>query len=150
MKKWPAWTAIVGYVSRRDVYWGMDEAMIERLIRGFYARVRSDPFIGPVFASRITDWEPHLARMFAFWSSVSLKTRRYSGRPLAMHLPLPIEGPHFDRWLLLFEETARELCPVEAADHFVGLAHQIGRSLEMGIASNRGILLGKDERLGAR
>jgi hemoglobin len=128
----------------------MDEAMIERLIRGFYARVRSDPLIGPVFASRITDWEPHLARMFAFWSSVSLKTRRYSGQPLAKHVSLPIEGAHFDRWLLLFEETARELCPAQAADRFVELAQQIGRSLEMGIASNRGILLGKDGRLGAR
>jgi hemoglobin len=120
--------------------------MVERLIRGFYARVRSDPLIGPVFASRISDWEPHLERMFAFWSSVSLRTRRYSGQPLQKHLPLPIEATHFDRWLLLFEETARELCPAEAADHFVRLAHQIGKSLEMGIASHRGVLLGKDER----
>ena len=39
---------------------GIDEAMIQRLVRGFYRRVREDPLIGPVFAARILDWEPHL------------------------------------------------------------------------------------------
>jgi len=31
---------------------GIDEAMIERLVRGFYRRVRSDALIGPVFEAR--------------------------------------------------------------------------------------------------
>ena len=35
---------------------GIDEAMIERLVRGFYRRVREDALIGPVFAARIGDW----------------------------------------------------------------------------------------------
>ena len=47
---------------------GIDEAMIERLVRGFYARIREDELLGPIFAARIADWEPHLQRMFAFWS----------------------------------------------------------------------------------
>jgi hemoglobin len=42
--------------------------MIERLVRGFYARVLEDAVLGSVFASRIDDWQPHLARMCAFWS----------------------------------------------------------------------------------
>src|ERR1700693_150170 len=49
---------------------GIDETMIETLIRGFYARVRKDPLLAPVFESRISDWEPHLDNMFAFWSSL--------------------------------------------------------------------------------
>ena len=36
---------------------GIDDAMIERLVRTFYARVQEDPLIGPVFAMRIHDWE---------------------------------------------------------------------------------------------
>lgn len=60
---------------------GIDEAMIERLVRGFYERVRGDDLIGPIFAARISDWEPHLQRMIAFWSSVALLSGRYHGRP---------------------------------------------------------------------
>src|SRR5258705_11571639 len=68
---------------------------------------------------RIADWEPHLARMCAFWSSVALMSGRYHGTPMAQHTPLPVDADHFDRWLALFEETAREISPPAAAAHFV-------------------------------
>jgi hemoglobin len=125
----------------------IDEAMIERLVRAFYARVRADETLGPIFAARIDDWEPHLHRMFDFWSSLALKSGRYQGQPMAKHLPLPVDARHFDRWLALFEETAREVCPPSAAAHFSGLAHRIAESLELGIAGSRGIVLRRGERL---
>ena len=125
---------------------GIDEAMIERLVRGFYAKVREDAVLGPVFESRIKDWEPHLAQMCAFWSSVALMTGRYHGTPMAKHLPLPVDGGHFDRWLALFEETAREICPGEAEAHFVERARRIAQSLEFGIAGFHGVMLGKGDR----
>jgi hemoglobin len=125
---------------------GIDEDMIENLVRGFYTRVREDDLIGPVFESRIADWEPHLQQMFAFWSSVALMTGRYHGTPMAKHLPLPVDGDHFDRWLALFEQTAREICPGEAEAHFVERARRIAQSLELGIAGTRGVMLGKGER----
>ena len=126
---------------------GIDEAMIERLVRGFYRRVREDALIGPVFAARIGDWEPHLARMCAFWSSVALMTGSYHGQPMQKHLPLPVDAAHFDRWLALFEATARELCPAAAADHFIERARRIAESLELGAAGGHGVLLRKGERL---
>src|SRR6185437_8441870 len=113
---------------------GIDEAMIERLVHGFYARVREDAVLGPIFESRIRDWEPHLQRMCAFWSSVALMTGRYHGTPMAKHLPLPIDAQHFDRWLSLFEDTAHEVCPPAAAAHFAERARRIAESLELGIA----------------
>jgi hemoglobin len=125
---------------------GIDEAMIERLVRGFYAKVRADAMLGPIFEARIRDWEPHLARMCAFWSSVALMTGRYHGTPMAKHLPLAVDGGHFDRWLALFEETAREICPGEAEAHFVERARRIAQSLELGIAGTHGVMLGKGER----
>ena len=106
----------------------IDEAMIDRLIRGFYARVRDDDVLGPIFAEKIEDWEPHLQKMRAFWSSVALMSGRYHGQPMAKHLPLPIDARHFDRWLALFETTARDLCPPEAAEHFAMLAGRIAES----------------------
>jgi hemoglobin len=126
---------------------GIDEAMIERLVRGFYARVRKDALIGPVFAARISEWEPHLQRMFAFWSSVALMTGRYHGQPMQKHQPLPVDGRHFDRWLALFETAARDLCPRKAADHFIERARRMAESLELGIAGVQGVLLSKGERL---
>jgi hemoglobin len=125
---------------------GIDEAMIDRLVRAFYAKVRTDEPLGPIFAERIRDWEPHLQRMCAFWSSVALMSGRYHGTPMVKHLPLPIDGEHFDRWLSLFEVTAREVCPPEAAQHFVERARRIAESLELGIAGHHGVFLGRGGR----
>jgi len=125
---------------------GIDEAMIENLIHRFYEAVREDSLIGPVFAARITDWQAHLARMCEFWSSVALMSGRYHGQPMQKHLPLPIHADHFDRWLSLFEATAARLCPPAAAAHFIDRAHRIAESLELGIAGQNGVLLGKGER----
>lgn len=125
---------------------GITETMIERLVRAFYAKVRTDAVLAPVFDARITDWEPHLARMCAFWSSVALMTGRYHGTPMAKHLPLPVDAGHFDRWLELFEATADEICPPEAAAHFVECARRIAASLELGIAGGRGVMLANGER----
>jgi hemoglobin len=125
---------------------GIDAAMIERLVRHFYVQVREDALLGPVFDARIHDWEPHLRRMFAFWSSVALMSGEYHGSPMEKHLPLPVDAGHFDRWLALFEASAREICPPAAAAHFIERAHRIAQSLEMGIAASQGLLLGKAER----
>jgi hemoglobin len=125
---------------------GIDEAMIDRLVETFYARVRDDALLGPVFAERVTDWASHLAQMKLFWSSVALSTGVYEGRPMPKHLPLPIDATHFDRWLALFEETANAICPPVAAAHFMERARRIAESLELGIANANSVLLGPGER----
>lgn len=125
---------------------GIDEAMIDRLVETFYGKVRDDVMIGPIFADRVENWGPHLAQMKLFWSSVALSTGVYEGRPMPKHLPLPIDATHFDRWLALFEETAREICPPVAADHFMERARRIAESLELGVANANNVLLGPGER----
>lgn len=125
---------------------GIDEGMIDRLVEAFYARVRDDALIGPIFAARIGDWAPHLAQMKLFWSSVALSTGVYQGRPMPKHLPLPIDATHFDRWLALFEATTREVCPPVAAAHFMERARRIAESLELGVANANSVLLGPGER----
>lgn len=125
---------------------GIDEAMIERLVRGFYVRVQADAVLGPIFAARITDWEPHLKRMFAFWSSVALLSGAYHGRPMQAHVLLPVDARHFDRWLEIFRETAEELCPPAAAQHFIERAGAIALGLEQGVATVNGTPLRPGER----
>jgi hemoglobin len=125
---------------------GITEEMIERLVHGFYAKVRSDEMLGPIFEAQIKDWAPHLAQMCAFWSSVALMSGRYHGAPMPKHLPLPVDAEHFDRWLALFEETAREVCPPAAQAHFIERAQRIAASLELGIAGTHGVMLGIGQR----
>ena len=103
--------------------------------------------VWPIFSARISDWTTHLERMCAFWSSVTLVTGRYHGRPMQAHARLPVDASHFDHWLALFGETAREVCPPAAAAYFVERARMIAESLELGIGTMRGLMLAKGERL---
>lgn len=115
----------------------IDEVMIARLVDGFYGRVRRDPMLGPIFDAKVQDWDAHLARMRAFWSSVVLLSGRYHGQPMAKHAPLPVEERHFARWLAIFAETAHDLCPPPAADYFIDRARRIAASLQAGVAAAR-------------
>ena len=125
---------------------GIDAALIERLVHAFYAKVRGDELLGPVFNERVANWDAHLARMCLFWSSVALGSATYQGSPMQVHAPLPVDAQHFDRWLALFEATANEVCPPAAAEHFVVRAKRIAQSLELGIACHHGELPRKGER----
>lgn len=116
----------------------IDVASIEALVATFYARAREDTLLGPIFAEVVHDWEHHIAQIAQFWSSVILKTGSYAGRPLPPHLRLNLQGQHFDRWLELFEQTAREIFPVEAAIIFIDRARRIADSFEMAIATHNG------------
>ena len=119
--------------------------MIDRLVRTFYGRARRDPLIGAIFEARVHDWEAHFGRMGAFWSSVALMSGRYHGQPMAAHLPLPIDTPHFDRWLEICRDR-RDVCPPAAAAHFLERAHRIADSLELGIAAQKGEIRAKRVR----
>lgn len=120
---------------------GITDAMIERLVVTFYARVRADAILGPVFEAAIADWDQHLLRMRDFWSSVTMMTGRYKGKPIPAHAALPdITEAHFLHWLALFRQTAAAVCPPDAAALFIECAERIARSLQLGIALHRGDL----------
>ncbi len=118
---------------------GLDEALLERVVREFYGTARQDPLLGPVFA-RVTDWEHHIAQISAFWSSVALRTGRYQGNPMGAHLPLALTPAHFARWLELWEATTGALCPPEGAALLLDRAHRIADSLQHALAVRNGEL----------
>jgi hemoglobin len=107
------------------------ETSIADMVDTFYTRVRADELLGPIFADAIgEDWAPHLTKMKAFWSSVLLASRTYKGNPMIAHLQLPrLTHHHFERWLQLWHETARELCTESLGDIFVQRAQTIGTRL---------------------
>lgn len=110
------------------------EAMIRELVDTFYGRVLEDGILGPIFRSAVGDrWSDHLATMVTFWSSVSLGTGRYAGKPHLAHRPLGLDPSHFEHWLALFETTARDVCPPDAAAFFIDRAQRIADSLQIGL-----------------
>jgi len=120
---------------RKPVHPDIDEEMVRRLVHAFYAKIRNDAILGPIFARVIgDDWEPHLAKMCDFWSSVMLMSGRYKGNPMIAHMRLKMVRPeHFARWLELFHATALEECPASIAVQFGARADNIARSLQLGM-----------------
>lgn len=114
----------------------LTEETLGVFLDAFYAMIRRDPTLGPIFAQRIDDaeWPTHLATIRDFWSSVLFKTGRYKGNPFAKHLGLVgIETGHFERWLELFDETAEEMFVEPIAHQLSERAHRIGDSLKAGL-----------------
>jgi hemoglobin len=115
---------------------GISESSLKALVDAFYAKVRLDPLIGPVFEGAIDDWPHHLDKLQAFWSSVMLTSGRYKGRPLPAHIRHSgsITPGSFRRWLDLWGETADELLDPESAAALRDKAGRIAESLSLGIA----------------
>ena len=113
----------------------LSEAAIGRLVDDFYAKIRADAELGPIFARAIPgDWGPHLATMRNFWSSVMLTSGRYKGNPVAAHRHVAgIEIELFERWLALFDETCGELFTPDIADVFHCKAERIAESLKLAL-----------------
>jgi len=85
------------------------EEEVTRLVHDFYARVREEPRLGPVFAARIHDWDAHLAQLVDFWSAMLRGTRRFKGAPMPKHMAMDeLDRDLFDRWLALFRQTTAE------------------------------------------
>ena len=113
----------------------ISEDTIRDLVDQFYAKVRTDSELGPIFEHAIRgDWEPHLAKMRDFWSSVMLTSGRYKGNPVAVHGRVEgIESELFDRWLALFRETCRELFDDSTAEALQAKAARIAESLKLAL-----------------
>lgn len=113
----------------------LSDAHLAHLVPRFYARVRSDALLGPVFNRAIDDWPAHLQKLTDFWSSVMLTTGRYKGQPMRAHMlhQAEITPEMFSRWLDLWESTAAQCLPPEAALAVVNKAHHIAASLQMGL-----------------
>lgn len=112
----------------------LDEAALARLVDRFYAKVRRDPALGPIFEGAVHDWDEHLRLLTDFWSSVALGTRRFRGNPMAAHRALPsITAAHFSHWLALWNETTAEELPPAHAQALRQYAARIGESLQYGL-----------------
>ncbi|HZV92047.1 MAG TPA: group III truncated hemoglobin [Caldimonas sp.] len=114
------------------------ESEVADLVDSFYARVRADAELGPVFAAHVHDWSVHLPKMVDFWSSALRKTARYRGTPMPVHIALPgLSAALFGRWLTLFHETTAAQPNAALRERADLLAERVAQSLWYGYQMHR-------------
>jgi hemoglobin len=107
---------------------------IDGVVSAFYAKVRRDPTLGPVFADKISDWPSHEVKIAAFWRNAILHERSYSGNPMRKHRQAgTVKDGRFPIWLALFDGVLVAQLPVDVAAGWSVLAHRIGAGLRFGL-----------------
>ena len=96
-------------------YDSLTEQSISALVDCFYAKVRRDAVLAPIFEKALAGrWDAHVAQMREFWCSALRVKRSYHGDMLVAHRKLgKLPRSLFQRWLALFRETVDE-CFMEA------------------------------------
>jgi hemoglobin len=117
----------------------MNDTSIRALVDTFYARVRDDPLLSPVFNRALEGkWDAHMPRMTAFWSKVLLGTGDFQGNVYGTHMALDgIGKEHFVRWLALFRITAIEVFERDDANAAIEIAERIATGLQLGYFGER-------------
>ncbi|WP_399682695.1 group III truncated hemoglobin [Xenophilus sp.] len=114
------------------------EKEVTKLVHDFYARVRADATLGPIFDRHIDDWDHHLAKLVDFWSAILRRTARFTGAPMPRHAALPgLDATLFRHWLALFRQTAAEQPNQAMAEQACAMAERIAQSLWMGYQMSR-------------
>ena len=113
----------------------MTEQQLAVLVDRFYAKIREDEVLGPIFNGAIADWPEHLEKLTHFWSSVMLTTGKYKGSPMVAHLKHKdaVRPAMFERWLDLWRETARETLNESGSAGVIAKAERIAESLQLGM-----------------
>jgi hemoglobin len=109
----------------------LDIEDIKLLVDSFYAKVRADALLAPVFNERIGDrWPQHMEKMYKFWQTVLLKEHTYYGSPFTPHAMLQVDHAHFEKWLDLFFGTIDELFSGEKAEEAKFRAEKMAEMFE--------------------
>ncbi len=114
---------------------------IEHLVNEFYAKVLKDDKIG-FFFNKIADidWEKHFPIMYDFWETILFDTMEYKGNPMTKHIVLskkePMTSEHFERWLMLWNETVNEHFMGNRATEAIKRAEMIAELMKFKISSS--------------
>jgi hemoglobin len=118
---------------------------VNQLVNAFYAKIRKDELLGPIFNKHIPDehWPAHLDKLTDFWETNLFGIPKFKGNPTAKHRNVDadmnhsIEQTHFGKWLQLWFETINELFEGELAEKAKNAARMMSTGQFMAIWSNR-------------
>lgn len=112
------------------------------LVDRFYEKVLADELIGLFFTKIVKlNTKIHIPVMYDFWETTLLRGRSYKGNPMVKHIELDrmkaIEKKHFDRWIVLWQETVKENFVGEKAMLAIQRANQIAQLMQHKISDVR-------------
>lgn len=116
---------------------------ISLLVRTFYAKIRKDEMLGPIFNGIIRDWESHFSLLTDFWETQLFLNRKYSGNPVLVHQEVDdkmnhsLTPEHFGYWINLWFSTIDELFEGENAWIAKNRAQKMSTMLYMQIYQHR-------------
>lgn len=135
-------------------YDSITEQSVGILVERFYAKVRCDAVLAPIFESALAGrWDEHVATIREFWYSALRVKRDYRGDMLAAHQRLGrLPRSLFARWLALFRETVDEYFMEAPAKIIEDRALKTARNLESalahdGVTSTAPMQSGRSDRL---
>jgi hemoglobin len=90
---------------------------INILVKTFYAKIRENKLLGPIFNGHIPpqEWPNHLSKLTDFWETNLFGIAKFKGNPSKKHINVDanlnhtIDQVHFGKWLQLWFETIDEL-----------------------------------------
>lgn len=115
---------------------GVTAPLVRDVVREFYARVRRDDVLGPLFEHAIgTEWDAHIERIVRFWLTATRLERSYDGSAfMRAHLQhRSIRAEHIPRWLARFDETLAERCSSAQAAALRDIATRMAENIEIGL-----------------
>ena len=117
------------------------------LVNKFYAKVRKNELLGPIFYKSVNDWDAHIQHLTTFWESSLFMTRKlehhYKGNPLEVHVKVDKENEnaitelHFGIWLNLWIATLDESYEGENAENAKRRARKMATFMYMNIFQAR-------------
>lgn len=87
---------------------------LQVLMEAFYRKALTDDLIGYFFTEIAPlNMETHIPLIVDFWETVVFGLAKYKGNVMAVHQQIhdksAFKKEHFDRWVLLFQQTVDEL-----------------------------------------
>ena len=114
---------------------------VSLLIHSFYAKIRKDDYLGPIFNTAIPEenWEGHLEKLTDFWETNLFGVPKFKGNPMIAHRNLDkanaykIDMEHFGHWLQIWFQTIDSLFIGEIADKAKRASRKMATGLFMGM-----------------
>lgn len=109
---------------------------VTRLVKWFYARVRFDPLLEPIFNAHVAKWSEHLDLLIDYWCGAVGGPTTYPGG-MGKHFSLGLDATHFVAWLRVWEENCRDLLQPREAGEMIALARSIADDVQRMIDRRR-------------
>tara|TARA_R100000935_G_scaffold15425_2_gene30814 strand:+ start:37660 stop:38046 length:387 start_codon:yes stop_codon:yes gene_type:complete len=118
---------------------------ISFLVHSFYAKVRKDSLLGPIFNSHIPEekWPEHLEKLTDFWETNLFGIAKFKGSPTQKHVNVDrnlnhtVGQNHFGQWLNLWFETIDILFEGQLAQNAKEAARRMAHGQFMAIWNHR-------------